>query len=90
VCDGSAALADPAGPRPAPAAAGGAFGYRRDRFFAPSIGAADWQRVQCHVMRLRGGGDPVVAAGHLVLDQRPDEEVAPHLRTVHTVVHVEP
>jgi GH43 family beta-xylosidase len=36
----------------------------RDRlhcFFAPCIGAADWKRVQCHVMRLREGGDPVVA-----------------------------
>jgi hypothetical protein len=25
------------------------------------IGAAGWKRVQCHVMRLREGGDPVVA-----------------------------
>ncbi|MEV6967014.1 family 43 glycosylhydrolase [Hamadaea sp. NPDC051192] len=31
-------------------------------FFAPSIGAADWKRVRCHVMRLRDGGDPTVAA----------------------------
>ncbi|MGC9669619.1 family 43 glycosylhydrolase [Planosporangium sp. 12N6] len=30
-------------------------------FFAPSVGAPDWKRVQCHVMRLREGGDPVVA-----------------------------
>lgn len=31
-------------------------------FFAPCTGAADWKRVRCHVMRLRDGGDPVVAA----------------------------
>jgi GH43 family beta-xylosidase len=31
-------------------------------FFAPCIGAADWKLVRCHVMRLRAGGDPVVAA----------------------------
>ncbi|MFB9237736.1 family 43 glycosylhydrolase [Plantactinospora siamensis] len=30
--------------------------------FAPSVGAADWTRVRCHVLRLRAGGDPVVAA----------------------------
>jgi len=28
------------------------------------------------------------ADGHLVLDQKPDEEVAPHLRRVRTVVHI--
>jgi hypothetical protein len=30
------------------------------------------------------------ADGHLVLDQRPDEEVAPHLRRVCAVVRVAP
>jgi GH43 family beta-xylosidase len=30
-------------------------------FFAPCTGVADWSRVRCHVMRLRDGGDPVVA-----------------------------
>jgi hypothetical protein len=30
------------------------------------------------------------ADGHLVLDQRPDEEVAPYLRSVRTVVRVDP
>ena len=30
------------------------------------------------------------ADGHLVLDQRPDEEVAPHLRLVRAVVRVAP
>ncbi|MBN1172800.1 MAG: family 43 glycosylhydrolase [Micromonosporaceae bacterium] len=37
-------------------------GGRLHCFFAPSVGAADWRRVQCHVLRLREGGDPVVAA----------------------------
>lgn len=37
-------------------------GERLHCFFAPSIGAADWKKVRCHVMRLREGGDPVVAA----------------------------
>lgn len=31
-------------------------------FFAPSTGAPDWKRVRCHIMRLRDGGDPTVAA----------------------------
>lgn len=38
------------------------FGGRLHCFFAPSIGAADWKRVQCHIMRLRENGDPVIAA----------------------------
>jgi GH43 family beta-xylosidase len=38
------------------------FGGRLHCFFAPSIGVADWTQVRCHVMRLREGGDPVVAA----------------------------
>ncbi|MEU7872883.1 family 43 glycosylhydrolase [Dactylosporangium sp. NPDC049140] len=38
------------------------FGGRLHCFFAPCIGAADWKRVQCHMMRLRDGGDPVVAS----------------------------
>ncbi|TDB73803.1 family 43 glycosylhydrolase [Micromonospora sp. KC723] len=37
-------------------------GDRLHCLFAPSIGEADWRRVRCHVMRLRHGGDPVVAA----------------------------
>jgi GH43 family beta-xylosidase len=37
------------------------FGGRLHCFFAPCVGAADWKRVQCHVMRLREDGDPVVA-----------------------------
>jgi GH43 family beta-xylosidase len=37
-------------------------GGRLHCFLAPCIGAADWKRVRCHVMRLRDGGDPVVAA----------------------------
>ncbi len=37
-------------------------GGRLHCFFAPCIGATDWKRVRCHVMRLRDGGDPVVAA----------------------------
>jgi GH43 family beta-xylosidase len=37
------------------------FGGRLHCFFAPCVGAPDWKRVQCHVMRLREGGDPVVA-----------------------------
>ncbi|WP_327002674.1 family 43 glycosylhydrolase [Dactylosporangium sp. NBC_01737] len=38
------------------------FGGRLHCFFAPCVGAADWKRVQCHVMRLREGGNPAVAA----------------------------
>lgn len=38
------------------------FAGRLHCFFAPSIGAADWKRVRCHVMRLREGGDPIAAA----------------------------
>jgi len=37
-------------------------GGRLHCLFAPCVGAADWKRVRCHVMRLRDGGDPVVAA----------------------------
>jgi GH43 family beta-xylosidase len=37
-------------------------GGRLHCLFAPCVGAADWRRVRCHVMRLRDGGDPVVAA----------------------------
>jgi GH43 family beta-xylosidase len=37
-------------------------GGRLHCLFAPCIGAADWTRVRCHVMRLRDGGDPAVAA----------------------------
>jgi GH43 family beta-xylosidase len=36
-------------------------GGRLHCFFAPCTGAADWKLVRCHVMRLRDGGDPVVA-----------------------------
>lgn len=37
-------------------------GGRLHCLFAPCVGAADWSRVRCHVLRLRDGGDPVVAA----------------------------
>jgi GH43 family beta-xylosidase len=37
-------------------------GGRLHCLFAPCVGAADWSRVRCHIMRLRDGGDPVVAA----------------------------
>jgi GH43 family beta-xylosidase len=37
-------------------------GGRLHCLFAPCIGVPDWRRVRCHVMRLRDGGDPVVAA----------------------------
>jgi GH43 family beta-xylosidase len=37
-------------------------GGRLHCLFAPCVGAADWTRVRCHVMRLRDGGDPTVAA----------------------------
>jgi GH43 family beta-xylosidase len=37
-------------------------GGRLHCLFAPCVGAAEWTRVRCHVMRLQDGGDPVVAA----------------------------
>jgi GH43 family beta-xylosidase len=44
------------------------------------------KRGRCTALRrVHWAGD-----GHLVLDQRPDEEVAPHLRQVCAVVRVAP
>lgn len=35
-------------------------------FFSPAVGAADWSRVQSHVMRLTPGGDPTDCAAWTV------------------------